>query len=354
MTTGIEIPSLPVAQIRAMSLISNPSPSFEDLASIVDADPALTAALLRAANSASSSPIDPVHTSRIAMVRIGAVETRRMVMRIALSNSFGSLADSHIDETELWRHLIATGILADATAWGEVRHSEAFTAGLLHDLGHLAMAAQDPVRYAKVVDLARRGIPAMDAERTLFGMNHAQWGESIGRSWGFPADIVDAIGEHHTGAQHGLSWVVTRARELVASLGIGDGLPPPSRPIQTAKPRCSRSSRSSAARAQSSNAWTGTAARPARRSANRYDSRPQRPQRSRSAASTAAIPSIASKRTRPRRAESPVSSRGGSPRRARNPSSPQRMMMLWFHANTGPASGDSRFIHARLVPTSHS
>ena len=226
MTTGIEIPSLPVAQIRAMSLISNPSPSFEDLASIVDADPALTAALLRAANSASSSPIDPVHTSRIAMVRIGAVETRRMVMRIALSNSFGSLADSHIDETELWRHLIATGILADATAWGEVRHSEAFTAGLLHDLGHLAMAAQDPVRYAKVVDLARRGIPAMDAERTLFGMNHAQWGESIGRSWGFPADIVDAIGEHHTGAQHGLSWVVTRARELVASLGIGDGLPP--------------------------------------------------------------------------------------------------------------------------------
>ena len=30
------------------------------------------------------------------------------------------------------------------------------------------------------------------------------------------------------------------------------------------------------------------------------------------------------------------------------------MMMLWFHANTGPASGDSRFIHARLVPTSHS
>ena len=227
MSTSIEIPTLPVAQVRAMSLISNIAPSFDELSAVVEADPALTAALLRAANSAASAPVDRVRTSRTAMVRIGVSETRRIVMSIALSSSFGTIERSHIDETELWRHLIATGILADATAWGEVRHSEAFTAGLLHDLGRLAMAAQDPVRYAKVVDLARRGIPASDAERMIFGMNHAQWGESIGRSWGFPSDIVDAISEHHVGAQHGLSWVVTRARELTASLGIGDGIMPP-------------------------------------------------------------------------------------------------------------------------------
>ena len=73
-------------------------------------------------------------------------------------------------------------------------------------------------------------VPATDAERLVFGMNHSQWGEAIGRSWGFPADIVEAIAEHHTGAQHGLSWVVTRARELAASLGIGDGLVPPEPP----------------------------------------------------------------------------------------------------------------------------
>ena len=230
MSIAIEIPTLPVAQIRAMSLISNPTPSFEELGSVIDADPGLTAALLRAANSAASSPVVRVRTARIAMVRIGASETRRLVMSIALSNSFGSLAESHLDEAELWRHLIATGVLADATAWGEVRHSEAFTAGLLHDLGRLAMAAQDPGRYAKVVDLARRGVPALEGERTVFGMNHCQWGESIGRAWGFPTEIVEAIGGHHVGSQQGLSWVVTRARELAASLGIGDGLVPPEPP----------------------------------------------------------------------------------------------------------------------------
>ena len=235
MSATIEIPTLPVAQIRAMSLISNPSPSFEELSSVVEADPALTAALLRAANSAISSPVDRVRTSRVAMVRIGATETRRIVMSIALSKSFGSIAESQIDEAEMWRHLIATGLLADATAWGEVRHSEAFTAGLLHDLGRLAMAAQDPHRYARVVHLARGGVAASDAERLVFGMNHAQWGESIGRAWGFPADMVDAIAEHHIGSQHGLSWVVTRARELSAALGIGDGILPASPPDPTSE-----------------------------------------------------------------------------------------------------------------------
>ena len=230
MSPTIDIPTLPVAQIRAMSLISNPAPSFDELSSVVEADPALTAALLRAANSAASAPVDRVNTSRIAMVRIGTTETRRIVMSIALSNSFGSLQRSHIDEAELWRHLIATGILADATAWGEVRHSEAFTAGLLHDLGRLAMAAQDLERYSRVVDLARRNVPATEAERMIFGLNHAQWGEAIGRSWGFPTDIVDAITEHHGGGAHGLSWVVDQARELAASLGIGDGLLPATPP----------------------------------------------------------------------------------------------------------------------------
>ena len=230
MSATIEIPSLPVAQVRAMSLISNVSPSFEELGSVIDADPALTASLLRAANSAASSPTDRVRTARTAMVRIGTAETRRLVMSIALSNSFGSIAESQIDEAEMWRHLIATGVLADATAWGEVRHSEAFTAGLLHDLGRLAMAAQDPLRYAKVVELARRGVPAIEGERAVFGMNHCQWGVTIGRAWGFPPEIVDAIGEHHVGTQHGLSWIVTRARELAASLGIGDGINPPTPP----------------------------------------------------------------------------------------------------------------------------
>ncbi|MSQ30923.1 MAG: HDOD domain-containing protein [Dehalococcoidia bacterium] len=140
MSSLIRIPPLPVAHMRAMQLVGEANPSPQELRQIVDADPALTAALLRAANSAASAPIGPVRTAQVAIMRVGTTESRRIIMSVALSSSFGDLRRSQIDEHEIWRHLIATGFLADATAWGEVEHTEAFTAGLLHDIGRLAMA----------------------------------------------------------------------------------------------------------------------------------------------------------------------------------------------------------------------
>ena len=230
MATAIRIPPLPVAHMRAMSLVGNPEPSQKDLQQIVDSDPALTAALLRAANSAISAPLDPVRTAHVAIVRVGTIEARRIIMGVALSNSFHDLRRSKMDEHELWRHLIATGILADVIAWGEVEHTEAFTAGLLHDLGRLAMAVEDPGRYSRVVAMARSGQPAAEAERLVFGLNHMEWGQTIARTWGFPVDVADAIADHHEGTQRGLAWAVTRAREVAASLGIGDGILPPDEP----------------------------------------------------------------------------------------------------------------------------
>lgn len=224
MTSSIEIPTLPVARVRALALVANVAPSYDDLCGVVDADPALTVALLRAANSAASAPVDRVRTTRVAIVRVGMKEARRVIMGVALSNSFQRLCRSEIDEDEIWRHLIATAVLADAIAWGDVRHSEAFTAGLLHDVGRLALATAEPDRYAQVVKFTQRGVPASEAERAVFGMDHVEWGESLARLWGFPEDIVAAIADHHVGGQQGISWVVTRAREMSAGLGIGDGV----------------------------------------------------------------------------------------------------------------------------------
>ena len=62
MAAAIEIPSLPVAQVRAMALVSNPTPSFDELSEVVDADPALTAALLR------DGPIDRIVWFRAPMM----------------------------------------------------------------------------------------------------------------------------------------------------------------------------------------------------------------------------------------------------------------------------------------------
>ncbi|MDP2328246.1 MAG: HDOD domain-containing protein [Dehalococcoidia bacterium] len=226
MASASQLPALPAAKIRALSFVSDPNPSIEDLLGIVHSDPALTAGILRAANSAASAPVDRIKSAQTAVVRIGAAETRRIVLGIALSGSFGNLQRSGINEDELWRHLVATAVLADAIAYGSVEHSSAFTAGLLHDIGRLAMAAQWPDQYSTVVQLARRGIPSQEAERMCFGFDHVQHGAAIGDAWGFPEEIVETIANHHGPSHRGLSWAVIRARELAGSLGISDGLVP--------------------------------------------------------------------------------------------------------------------------------
>lgn len=224
MAISISIPTLPITRMRALALITNDDPSLDEITQAVDPDPAITAALLRVANSAASSPIQPVRTARVAIVRLGLLETKRIVLSATLSSAFGGLASSGINQDALWKHLISTALLADGIAWGEIRHGEAFTAGLLHDIGRLAMAEAEPSRYSAVVGLARRGVPATDAEQLVFGMDHTQWGDAISQAWGFPSDLVTAISSHHAASESGLAWAVGSARDLSAALGMGDGV----------------------------------------------------------------------------------------------------------------------------------
>jgi putative nucleotidyltransferase with HDIG domain len=194
------------------------------LSEVATGDPAFTTALIRLANSAESAPNSRIRTARNAIVRLGVPVARRAILGVTMREAFRGRGASGIDEDELWRHLVAVGLIADALAWGQVSYSDAFTAGLLHDVGRMVMAAEQPQQYARVVLAARNGRDTCDAERAVFGLTHSEWGAACGRHWGFPDDIVDAIADHHDGHDQGLGWVVARAREFASRLGIGDGV----------------------------------------------------------------------------------------------------------------------------------
>ncbi|MQA00576.1 MAG: HDOD domain-containing protein [Dehalococcoidia bacterium] len=226
---ALDIPSLPVAQARAFALVATSRPAVDELEALVDTDPALTASVLRAANSARSAPVDRIATARTATIRIGIEETRRIVLGTALRGAF-DLAPSGIDLDELWRHLVACAIIADTLAEDSGQHTQAFTAGLLHDLGRLAMAAQDPHHYAEVVEQVRDGEDAVAAERAVFATTHVEWGVVVAGKWELPDELVDAVASHHLPAASGLGGYVWRARQAAHRLGIGDGVSPPPAP----------------------------------------------------------------------------------------------------------------------------
>lgn len=224
MSVGSDIPALPIAYVRALQLLREPDADVARLAAVANDDPAFAATLIRLANSASSSPLSRIRTVQNAIVRIGVPGARRAIIGVTLQQAFRGVGGSQVDERELWRHLVAVGMFADDLAWGRVEFSDAFTAGLLHDVGRLSMASEDPRRYAQVVAQAWRGEDVNAVERQAFGIAHDEWGAAIGQKWGFPDDIVDAIADHHDGGASGLSWVLRRAREQARAMGIGDGV----------------------------------------------------------------------------------------------------------------------------------
>lgn len=234
------LPPLPHAQTQALSALNDPDVSLVDVAEVIETDPALTATLLRAANSVASAPIDRIASARVAAIRIGLHPTRNLVMGTVMTSLSTDFSRAGIDTDELWRHALACALLVDGAVRSDgAAHSAGFTAGLMHDIGRIAMAQIDPDRYRKVAGRVRSGVEAIEAERDVFGSDHCEWGADVARAWAVPEDIVGAIGGHHgappreltdeqTEEQTGeLARAIEQAHAVLRALGIGNGLQPP-------------------------------------------------------------------------------------------------------------------------------
>ena len=228
------IPVLSPAHAQSVSLIMSKQATITELAAVVEVDPAITLALLRLANSALDAPVQRVVRTSDAIVRLGLEETQRVVLGIIMQQSTGTeLTDSGIDQDELWRHLVGTGILADAIASTDEAMRDlrplAFSAGLLHDVGRLALACSSPLHYQRVLRRVAAGASALEAERREFDTDHAALGAETAVAWGLPEELIPAIGHHHDGTS-GIADLVRRARILTSRLGIGDGVVSPAAP----------------------------------------------------------------------------------------------------------------------------
>ena len=222
-----ELPMLAGPRARAMALAWNPDADLRQFAAVAEGDPSLTAALLRAANAASSAPIERVRTAHEAVVRIGLEAVRQLTAATLLYTQFARLEETRLDVNQLWRHLLAVGLLAEEFAENAEDRQISFTAGLLHDLGRVALATQHSSRYTEVIEAVRGGADIEEAERASFSTTHAAWGGEIASAWGLPDSIVDVIGGHHTRNGYSLTRAIFDAREAAWSLGIGDGIVQP-------------------------------------------------------------------------------------------------------------------------------
>ncbi|MFM2119905.1 MAG: hypothetical protein RL722_1373, partial [Pseudomonadota bacterium] len=161
-------------------------------------DPALTARALRLANSAFYGVSGRVASLSDAVHLLGrhTLSTLLTAATVTAQFSGGAALRNH---QGFWRHTLGVALVSQTLAASRGLDAEiAFTAGLLHDIGQLALAAYYPDELGAAIALAReRDIELVQAELLILGQDHTHVGTLVARHWRLPDSVVEAIAWHH-------------------------------------------------------------------------------------------------------------------------------------------------------------
>lgn len=186
---------------RVLQVVSNPKSNAQDLAEVISQDQALTARVLRVVNSAFFGLPEPVPTVQRAIVLLGFNNVKSLAVGMALASQTDAQPSGGIlNPIAFWQHAVACAAAAQLLAdrVGGISSEEAFTAGLLHDIGKLVFDLHFALRFRKCANwAAQQRVPLHVAEGHEFGVNHAEVGRRLGRRWNFPVQLSEAIGGHH-------------------------------------------------------------------------------------------------------------------------------------------------------------
>ncbi|RVU43353.1 HDOD domain-containing protein [Rubrivivax rivuli] len=194
-----QLPPLPEAVLAMVATLDSGSARLDDVAELLQRDQALTARVLRLANSAFYGVPGRVASVHDAVNLIGLRSLRSLVATAALTQQFACPRSSGFDLGVFWRHTVAAAFAARTLAAARGLDEEmAYTAGLLHDVGRLALAAHFPQAHAALLQATRAaGRGGRRLERQLIGTDHAEIGAIVAEHWHLPNPVVVVIARHH-------------------------------------------------------------------------------------------------------------------------------------------------------------
>jgi HD-like signal output (HDOD) protein len=194
--TLAKLPPFHPAALKLLNTSVESDSALADFEQIFKSDPALTADLLVVANSAEFGLRSRVETIRHALAYLGLERVRSLACTIAFCFYVRNLPRTEYMRT-VWAHSIATGVIAEAAGVSYGSH-DLYTAGLIHDLGRLAMSLSLGERYSENLSKEFAGVEeALAYENELFGLTHCEAGRLVAQNWGFPLSLATYIAHHH-------------------------------------------------------------------------------------------------------------------------------------------------------------
>jgi putative nucleotidyltransferase with HDIG domain len=191
-----------------------------DVAAIVEQDPGMTAKVLQLVNSAYFGLAHRITSIQQAVMYLGIELLKGLLLtaRVFALMDISRMPGFSLDR--LQQHSLLTARVAKRLVTNPADQDEAFTAALLHDVGHVIFALGVPERFAEVLRIAHaEGRPLDEVEREVLCVSHSEVGAYLLGVWGLPFPILEAIANHHQPHR-----VAEGSRDVLAAVHVADAL----------------------------------------------------------------------------------------------------------------------------------
>lgn len=200
LTEKITLPTLPEVVTKVIAMVNDPNVRIGDIGRVVAQDPAITATVLRIANSAFFGLAKPATSPEQAATVIGARSLGNIALQASVIGRYEHLSNKYdIDLHELWFHSVYTALLCQELARRvpvscQIGPEEFYTCGLLHDIGKAVLLDSLREEYMSVYQTAKRTGEAIHlAEERMLGFTHVDVGTLVAQRWQFPETVAHAI-----------------------------------------------------------------------------------------------------------------------------------------------------------------
>jgi len=208
----VNIPTIPTVLTEITEIVASPDGSAKEAAKVIEKDPAIATRALRLVNSSFYGLKNPVANINLACSMLGLKVIKNLVVQASVLQTFADGEPSDFDADSLWDHSFKTAVacrlLAEqANVVQNLSPEDAYTSGLIHDIGKLVLIDAQADRFREALQLSRAAkAPLAHAEGEIFGFNHAQVGGLLANRWKLPPNVQAAVMYHHTPAENAEDW----------------------------------------------------------------------------------------------------------------------------------------------------